>query len=325
MRRVRLFWLIHELFRLDTIKLEDFWFIVEEKTLIKKRLNSSWLNFDTEDFYKVSREFPDRVVQALALFDWENFEAHSEKIENDPGWFGFSLPISIELNDDLFENLRNAPNLSILAFEPDFDPWGEEVGEKPCFLFSMFEKEIERFEDTVKNYNDFINSIELHTCNWDFLDIAMGYLAKALLTKDHLEQLLWNITVLEALLNEEGEKDGITGNIKRRLCLILGENDQKKIDSIRKSFGDLYDFRSKLVHGKSLKKELYQGHLRKAREFAGETLRWFIDTLASMHSDLAKKKMALDKYPTHKNILLAVDYKLKRLKGDFGEIDFPMH
>ena len=306
---------------LDTSKLEDFWFIVEEQTIIKEMLNPSLLTIDTGD-YIVSGDLPDRVVQLLALFDWENFETSSDKIENDPGWFPFSLPILIEVNDDVFKSPRNSPNLSGLMFEPYFDNYGEEVGERPFFFISMLKWEIDKFESVVKRYKDFINSIDLRECNWDFLDIAMGYLAKALLTKDYMEQLLWHITVLEALLNEDNEKDGITNNIKRRLGLIFGENDQKKIESIRKSFGDLYDFRSKLVHGKSMKRSVYQGHLKEARKLAREMLCWFIDSLAPIHSQLTKKGISANKYPKHDKILFAIDFKLKTIKCDYGEIEF---
>ena len=90
----------------------------------------------------------------------------------------------------------------------------------------------------------------------------MGYFVKAFFTDSFekgLEQLLWNITALEALLGEKN--DDLTESLARRISTILGTTKKEK-KKIKKQFKELYNFRCALVHGIHFKEEIYIGHLR---------------------------------------------------------------
>jgi hypothetical protein len=106
-----------------------------------------------------------------------------------------------------------------------------------------------------------------------FIQAAARFMVKALLSPG-LDQLVWHITAIEALL---GENSGnLVDTLKRRLSIILGttEKDRK---AARKEFADLYDFRSRLVHGDLAQlgsAGVHPGHLITARQMALAALLW---------------------------------------------------
>lgn len=311
---------------LDTSKLSGFWFIREESLIEKSILKPTLIDLNLEGFTKVTRAFPDKTIQLLSLCDWENLQQYSSDLKEDFGWFGFSLQMSFRIIDDIFESPRRSPDLSVLAFKPFCDSEGEEIGEEAELGIHVLKEELVRFKGIVKDSQSFLYNIDLKKCDWEFIDRAMGYLAKAFLS-DGLEQLLWHITVLEVLLVSKNEKDtGITSNIRRRLGIIFGKSDKQTIKDIYKSLNELYDFRSELVHGgafvkeKKKPKEVYLGHLRKARKFARRTLYWYIETLSFLHTELTKKSIPLEKYPKQEDLLFSIDFQLNSLKGEFGDI-----
>jgi hypothetical protein len=129
--------------------------------------------------------------------------------------------------------------------------------------------------ERVRECSKMLLEIIPHFDVWKFYENALGFLVKAFFSGG-LEQLLWHITVIEALLGQKVES-GLTNLLKKRVGTILGENavDQK---TIRKNFEELYDFRSKLVHGDPgiLEKEIFQGHLGRARDLARSIIVWML-------------------------------------------------
>lgn len=313
---------------LDSKKLREFWFIIEESFKEESKLEIEILDLNLAESTKISRNFPDQVVQLLSLYDWERLQQHSDDMKEDLGWGAFTLPISFHITDNIFESPCPSPDLSRLYFEPVIDSAGQEIGERAYFGIHLLEKELDRFKKIINESQIFLYNIDLKKCDWEFLDRAMGYLAKAFLT-DGFEQLLWHITVLEVLLVGRNEKDaGITSNIRRRLGILFGENEKQNIKDICQKITKLYDFRSELVHGRDLKekknkpKEIYLYHLRIARELARRSLFWFIEALSFLHTELIKNNIPLEKYPKQDEILFSIDFQLKSLKGEFGEIPF---
>ena len=155
--------------------------------------------------------------------------------------------------------------------------------------------------------------------NWDFFENALRYLGKAALAKPDLEQLLWNISVLDCLL---GDKAEVTQSIKRRLSNIIGTTDEEK-KRVKRWFEELYEFRSDLVHGNSFKKKAQYHHLAKARDLARRAMGWFVDYLLCLDTDLRRRGISYDKYPVRKELLYVLDVErssLNRLNQFIGRL-----
>lgn len=308
---------------LDTDKLTHYWFIKEESYKEKQKVNFSIIDIGVtwNEVFRVSRAFPDRVIQLLSLFDWKaGWKRSSNKIEEDMGWSGFSIPVSLHITDDILESPYPSPDLSELEFFPVYDGCGEEIGESPQFCIHIEKDELERLKNIIEKSQEFLEKIDLKQCNWEFLDIAMGYLAKAFFAEG-LEQLLWHITVLEALL---GEKSEVMNSIRRRLGIIFGDGEKKEIEEIHKKFNELYEFRSTFVHGRqTTDKKIYLGHLRLARDFARRSVLWFINFLSFLHSELAKNGIPFDKYPQLKELLFLIDFHIQCLEKEGRSINMP--
>jgi hypothetical protein len=299
---------------LDTRKLSHYWFVVQEdpkKTLIRGSLKDL--------AFRVRAEFPNRPIQLLALFDWKPwFKSSSEKIQEDVGWQGFSIPFSITISDYLFASPHPSPDLSGLEFFPVRYENGTAI-EEPEYNVHLKQDEVNQLRDVVVKFQCFLENIDLQQCKWEFLEVAMGYLAKAFLTEG-LEQLLWHITVLEALL---GERDEVLNSIRRRLAIILGEGDAERIQELHKTINELYSFRSDLVHGRRFKKAIYRGHLRRARDLSRKTLLWFLTLCSFLHDALSKDSVTIDEYPRQKDVLALIDYHLPCLGREGHPIDLP--
>lgn len=290
--------------RLDTDKLCHYWFIKEEKYEKRKKGDFFLIHIgDWDDFFRVSRTFPDRTIQLLALFDWETkWIAKTDDIKQDTGWLRFSTSITLNVTDDIFETPSPSPDLSGLEFLPYFDAMGEEIGEAPIFPIHLEKDELERLKNIVIKTKQFLDTIDLTECDLEFLNIGMGYLAKAFFTEG-LEQLLWHMTVLDALF---GERDEVIGSLKRRISNIFGKTEKARKE-IRNKVDDLYKFRSDLVHGNIFKDEVFKGHLRIARTFARDSLLWFLNLLSTIHKELTRANIPLTNYPKRKEFLFLLD------------------
>ena len=84
----------------------------------------------------------------------------------------------------------------------------EEVGEYPTVAFDLSESETE-FRDFVKNLDALIERIN-RISQWQFIDVALSFMEKGF-TDSGLEQLLWHITAVEALMGERGS--GLTNRL----------------------------------------------------------------------------------------------------------------
>lgn len=310
---------------LDTKELQNYWFIVEKSYKTYQKIEE-WPEILDESLL-VSRTFPDRTIQLLSLFEWENKSFISGDDNDDMmlGWLKFSVPWSFHISDDIFENPSRIQDLPELPCLHHFDTQGNEVGTSLEFYFDLETDDLENLKSIVEKAIVFFDSIDLEKCKWAFLSRAMGYFAKAFVKEeDKLEELLWHITVLDILI---GEKNGVVDNIRRRLGIIYGNKNKKEITDVRKKFTELYDFRSDLVHGKSLEKDgkqkkIYLGHLKSARTLARNTLIWFIDTLAFIHSELSRHSISFEDYPQRDELLLIFDFHIKHLKGKFNGSNF---
>lgn len=321
----------------DTEKLSSCWHIITESMEQGSNDDLGNLGFtlNVEDAFRVQRTFPDRTLQLLALFDWGNASEPPSPDKKDLDLWHLGLPFNHTVSNNLTDTPMAFPDLSGLALFPFtyFTQDGEEAEEEhPAFNIHLNESDIENLKMIIKNATVFLENIDLQKCEWEFFEIAMGSLAKAFFSNE-LEQFLWNIIALEALI---GERRETTQNIRRRLCLIWGRRDKEKIDWIQKEFKELYDIRSALVHGSKFgegkkEKSIYFGHLRSARSCARKTVLRFISFLSHIHKEMEKAKIPLNKYPKQKDLLLLLDYQIQNFEHEgvrvimpvnFHEIDF---
>jgi hypothetical protein len=245
------------------------------------------------------------ALQHLTLVDWEAPRAQG------PGhtpaeweqWERFSVPFVMRLTDDLLSAPAQAPDLSILTTEPVFNPYtGEEEGERPSSSIHLNEKESEGLRSYLERIEDLLERVMPHSATWPFFERAQGFVTKAFFTYE-LEQLLWHMAALEALLGEN--REGITDRIARRIGSILGPTAAEQ-KAIRKQFKELYDFRSDLVHGDEFGKQIWEGHLRDARNLTRRVMLWFLHLMASIEPQVlpGERPAAL---PNREELLLLLD------------------
>lgn len=324
----------------DIKRLQDYWFIHLTESTPTPRLGRisvdtsqsriEWASVEYSQYPKVVES----ALQVLTLFDWQadwwkksSIQGHGQpKEDSKKGWFGFDIPFVLRVDDNWLDSPRGVPDLSSLETESIIDnTTGEETGTRPLVCIHLDKGETDRFQDSVQRAEKLLTNLKVQQHPWPFIDIALGYFIKAFFAEG-LEQLLWHITTLEALVGEKGE--GITKRLAGRIALIVGrtENERKKL---RKQFNELYDFRSDLVHGNQFAKRVYIGHLRNARDLARRTLFWFLYYLDHIQSSFPDGR-PVEAFPSREEILMLVDmrketrarlkYVIEKLPGEFPNV-----
>ena len=299
----------------DVSKLSYYWFIKAKETIPTPKIGFISLKH-FQDFWSVTRHFTEypirieQILQKLVLAKWQpNYlggKISSDGVEkpglDNLGWQGFKILFVLDISDNLLTSPKISPDLSRLDMFPILSEDGEEIGEEPLTLISLDQKETESFEKFANRTVHLMNGISPIDTKWEFINIALGYLVKAFCASG-MEQLLWHITTIEALLGENVNK--LTETLARRLSSILGKtaNERKRI---KENFKELYKFRCDLIHGNKLKREIFHGHLHRAREFARKCAFWFINYLNEI-ACTHRKNYSIKKLPTRKELLTILD------------------
>jgi Apea-like HEPN len=133
-------------------------------------------------------------------------------------------------------------------------------------LDNMESDSVHRFIATI---DSILAKLDLTNDRWHFIHVAILFLQYAFASKGR-QRLLSYITVIEALLGEQKETVGLKNLLQRRLKIILGKN----------RFDQLYDLRSKLVHGdEKMRDPMPVERIREARDLAHKALIWFLHYL----------------------------------------------
>ena len=296
---------------IDTAALSAYWFVVVKERRVIRPLGR--IPFELGSFGKVGVKyspFPilENAFQRLALFDWQPDYSRSRKPSERPewqGWLGFKIPFVIRISDNLLKAPQRAPNLSGLATEPYFDPvTNEELGEKPAQYINLNRLEAQDLARFIKETDRLINSITLAEEIWPFIFRALRFQVKGFFTEG-LEQLLWNITVLEALFGED--RPGITKRLAERTAAVTSQSEVERKE-IKNRFEELYNFRSRLVHGDDFKKQVWGKHLREARDMSRQSLLWVLNLANRVL--LANRGKARSTLPTRNQLLALIDLSL---------------
>jgi hypothetical protein len=277
---------------INTQLLSYFWFV-------------SWRNGDKGNLLKddpktpIMRDFPEEPIQWLAAYDWlgqpkQNFGF---------GSLGLKIPFSFVVEEDL---LREPFQPHPLCQVKDFPA---HIIEAPEFYGKKL---------NTSHVNELISTIQLMkqlskiSCisRWDFIGLAMGYLAKALVTDDKLEQIMWNFCVLEALF---GAGEGVRQAISRRLSTFLASSKAEG-ERLVIQFDKIYKLRCDLVHTNTFEKEPTFETVTDSRELARRGLFWFAEYLST-------KKIFSDECPRRSSVLKWMDrqFEQKQRATDFSK------
>jgi hypothetical protein len=242
------------------------------------------------------------ALQHLALVDWEApwLGGIGHTPDEWEQWERFSVPFVMRLTDDLLGGPAHAPDLSTLATEPMIDSYtGEYEGERPSISIHLDAKESESLRCYLSRIEDLLERVRPHSSAWPFFARAQGFLMKAFFTSE-LEQLLWHMAALEALLGEN--RTGVTERLAQRIGIIVGRTDAER-RAIRKQFRELYSFRSDLVHGDEFGKQIWEGHLREARNLTRRVMVWFLHLLGNIEGQVRPEEKPAG-LPKREEILL---------------------
>jgi len=296
--------------------LSKYWFVREELTvervggprgdIVREERTGgpkSWLDEELESPLfeaPVERDFPPRVIQLLSLADWDSGDGANREF--------FSIPLSMGIDDDILAEPEPTPPFAKLTTAPKEWAWGNNSA-----VWSVKMRQVNELKRRVEMATRLMNKVNLEEHNWQFIDIALGYLAKAFMARDELEQLLWYVVVLESLF---GEKERVLETIKRRLVRIFGKTAKDKA-TIRKKIGEVYDFRSSLVHGTRYASKAQAVHLADARFIARRSLLWFFEHLWSIFTSYDGKEIPRSQFPRRDELLAVLDFdnpSLNRLR-----------
>ena len=303
--------------------LQEYWFIVAKVEEEPQRLG--YLYYSAADaaavkghvYVEYTRLPPaiERVLARLILFDWVGNPQDQLTYSGQDGLpFGFKIPFVLRVDDNDLKGPESAPDRSKLKTTP----WGNEGEyEIPIVLFNLNESRVATFEQCVQRADECLRHLEkkkhdtklpyLETLDtrWPFLKVAIGNLIKAFFTEE-LEQLLWHITALEALLGERGP--GVTASIARRSAAILGATERERKGWKKKFAGNngLYDLRSALVHGRQFEKDVHRKQLFEARMMAMRVMIWFVHYLGDIAARINEGTWK-SKVPTREDFLILLD------------------
>lgn len=273
--------IFYEYAAINAQTLSQYWFIeITEDVVPPERGSGGLIDLSGRIQIRYS-SFPkavEKAIQTLSLYDWSQWSRYgSDEGDVTTGWTRFNIPFVLTVDDNILEQPAIAPDTSVLSTEPVPDPnTGEFVGEEPARLIDMCDDKASiDFRVFVRRAAMGFSSFCANQEAKPFMETALGYFLKAFFSEG-LEQLLWHIAVVEALLGDR-EGEGLTTRLKKRLGSILGDTKEER-KAIMKRFDALYAFRSDLVHANCDlgEKEIYLGHLREAHEIARKTLLWFL-------------------------------------------------
>jgi len=221
-------------------------------------------------------------IRSIICFRWEDTHRrdwliapidYSGKISGHE-WFSFETVEARIHHNYLLEPPTPAFAISQSWFENDFDPEGEYIGDRLMTPYYLGVEDCSEFVRFVKTMEADIRQLHAHQDHCAFVLRALDYFVRASFTNG-LEQLIWHITTLEILLTPDG-KEQISETVARRSALIVGATPAERT-AIKKHVKDLYNLRSKVVHGGEFTKNRpNQSHLWLARSIARRVLTWAV-------------------------------------------------
>jgi hypothetical protein len=261
----------------DVDRLSMFWFIdvVIPKVIANKLLQTN----DYFAYFGNYRHKPENfepiknALKILAFFDWNSCHGFHVPFVSQVDEYFLAYPDSFPIGKKLeMENIYED-----VDYEEAHYYHHKTIDQKPYILLQLNKENISQFIDFVSIVDNQISDISKQ---WPFFNNALEYLLKAFF-HDHfyrpMDQMLWNIVAIEALLGEKG--GGLTNRLATRLSRILGKSDDER-KKIKRMFNRIYELRCNLVHGKSWVEKFDRKYLCESRELARRAIMWFFDLLS---------------------------------------------
>lgn len=263
-------------------------------------------------------------IKILSLFDWQADLGKSDRASDfiETSTIKFRIPFAIEMDDYLIEPPKNAPDYSILKTETitNYDHIKKDMNvyEEPERNIILNKEQTSSFKEFINEIVRVYSNIRIHQNGWQFLDLSLDFFIKGFFANG-LEQLLWFVTSIEALLGgKDGglerlerngvlKSEGLTEKLARRISIILGKEETHQTE-IRRTFEELYDFRCHLVHGNMFEKKALISNLIKIRDLSRETILWFINNLKKIQDQIDIGETII--IPNREDILTKIDLKL---------------
>lgn len=278
----------------DVGVLDDYWYVALKKTVERK--NPGHIPINLADIDKVAptfARFPElsEALLPLVCFPWQA---------------DLCIPFLIVVDEDILRSPRSRPAVDQLDREPVFDPaTGEETDtDRPMIWTSLDKEKTSVCEEMVRSVAEGIQQLEPCAAALQFFDRAGRYLLKGFFAEG-FEQLLWHITTVDALLGDDAP--GAAKRLARRVAAIFGTTTTGE-NVIRERFRELYDFRSRFVHGAAIEKQALTNHLRDARETARGLLVWFLAFLTHTQDVVRREGLQV---PPRKVLLQMIDLDSK--------------
>jgi hypothetical protein len=226
---------------LNVERLRDHWFIVqncsqyhsqsdEDDSACFDRIARALSHMDivTPVYKPFVEEFPfGSPLQILSLFPWHKHMPGGEEEWGRGAWSSYHFPFTIEVHDGLIWGPHPTPDLSALDLAPVAYnlPNGEVFdGEEIPIWIDFDEDNTHHFKFFVQHKEQYFAELKPREYGWEFFERAIAYFMKASRSTG-LEQLLWNIITMEALLGEN--KKGGNKIFKGRITRILRNNNIK--------------------------------------------------------------------------------------------------
>jgi len=300
--------------------LSHYWFICIEETSPVEQIGviripagpSTTLLFRdlAERYYTTYPESVESILRLLCLFDWSGLEKKIRGgLSSKEDWQSlrlFNVPFVLEVKDDLLSTPVSAPDLSELSTEPLIDEKGEEIGQWPEHWISLDASETEALKRFIQDIKHLVEGLRTSEYRWQFIEVALGYFTKAFFTDNRLDQMLWYITCMEALLGESGTS--VTDRLARRIGTILGTNSEER-GKYSERFRQLYKLRNSLVHG-GQSAEASVADLLDTYLITRRAILWFLHTLGMVQSKIDEVQMNKKDTPDREELLMFLDLKI---------------
>jgi hypothetical protein len=165
-------------YHFDSSALGDYWF-VQMTSIVARKKDFDEILFDrkVEVTYSNYPRVVEEALRMLALFNWHKVERFQEqdsmaKPADSPGPSLPRFPFAIRSSDSLVEWPRTSPDLSTLENEPDSG--------LPAIWLDLNELQTQEFEEFMRKTGTLLAKVNSLRGERHFLEVAMGFLLKAL-------------------------------------------------------------------------------------------------------------------------------------------------
>jgi hypothetical protein len=199
---------------IDLADLNGYHFLVAKEVRHRKVWNAldfgAVFNGTVAPSYSGFPKAVERALQLITLWHWSGFDPYADEYME---WAGPELPhvpFVLTRSNSLFYRPTPSPDLRMLAKEGVLDNYGEEVGQRPIHYMGSGTdgEQLSRF---FVGCRESIGKVKKQRAAWKPLEAGLNFLVKGFSTVG-IEQLLWHMTAIDAVLGGVGVSTNQLGN-----------------------------------------------------------------------------------------------------------------